>query len=139
MCTLSERADKQGLDRSVLTYVDIAAQPTAKYFLIIDESYGKALFSVDTVVATQHEVVGLRGVGADEVIVTRFSPQLIWRTVNTTDVYCQATRDIMEREAEETKQLRTFRDEIIKRVGLDGPGVGVPEGVAGVKEVGQYL
>lgn len=137
---MTERNDKSGLERSVLTYVDIAVQQPAKYILVVDESYGKALFSVDYVDALEHEIIAYRRATQEATpatIVTRFSPALVWRVVNREDVYIQSTRTVMEREAEETKVLRTFREEVIKAAGLDVPVGGIPEIVSNGH--GQYL
>lgn len=133
---MTERVDKLGLDRSVLTYVDISVQPPGRFFLIIDESYGKALFNVDQIEVKEHEIVAYRDSRGIEVV-TRFSPSLVWRVVNKGDVYTQSTRAVMEREAEETKDIREFRDEVIKKAGLDGPLGGIPEVVG--QGHGQYL
>lgn len=136
MSDLVARVDKLGLDRSVLTYVDVSCQSPGRFFLIIDESYGKALFSVDQIEVKEHEIVAYRDTPSVEVV-TRFSPGLIWRIVNKTDVYVQSTRAVMEREAVETKDLRAFRDELVKAAGLDGPLGGIPEAIG--TGHGQYL
>ena len=133
---MAEKVDKLGLDRSVLTYVDVSCQSPGRFFLIIDESYGKALFNVDQIEVKEHEIVAYRDTPSIEVV-TRFSPGLIWRIVNKNDVYCQPTRDVMEREAGESKDIRAFRNELIKTAGLEGPEVGVPE--AAGSGHGQYL
>jgi hypothetical protein len=134
---VTERNDKSGLDRSVLTYVDISCQPPGKYYLIIDESYGKALFSVDNVEVHEHEVIGTRGPFAAATVVTRFSPALVWRTVNKEDVYLQPTRVVMEREVAENKEVRAFRDQVIKDAGIE---TATPDGIAGLTQpTGQYL
>jgi hypothetical protein len=132
-----ERVDKLGLDRSVLTYVDISCQPVGGFYLIIDESYGKALFSVDEIDVKEHEVVAYRNNAHGSEVVTRFSPLLVWRTVNTKDVYVQPTRTVMEREVGENKDLRAFREQVIKDAGLDKDG-SIADGLT-PKEVGQYL
>ena len=134
---MTERNDKSGLERSVLTYVDISVQQPAKYILVVDESYGKALFNVDQVHVFEHEIIAERGDGANAMLVTKFSPALVWRIVNRDDVYIQSTRTVMEREAEETKVLRAFREEVIKAAGLDVPVGGIPEIVSNGH--GQYL
>lgn len=135
------KEDKTGLERSVLTYVDISCQKPAKFYLIIDESYGKALFSVDNVYVYENEIVGIRGISdpINEEVVTRFSPNLVWRIVNQSDVYLQPTRVVMEREAEETKELREYRTKLIKDAGLDGPAAGEIGERLGHDGQGQYL
>ncbi len=134
---MTERVDKLGLDRSVLTYVDVSCQSPGRFFLIIDESYGKALFSVDQIQVKEYEVTAYRDSPSGVEVVTRFSPALVWRIVNKSDVYCQSTRTVMEREAQETKDIRAFRDEVVKAAGLDGPAGGIPEAIG--TGHGQYL
>lgn len=137
--------DKAGLERSVLSYVDISCQRPGKFYLIIDEPFGKAMFTVDAVDVREYEIVATRnatnfGLVPEEVVI-RFSPQLTWRMVNTTDVYIQSSRDVLTRDGQDTKEVRDFRSSLIKELGLEAQGVGggpLPEGI-GLAGPGQYL
>lgn len=134
--------DKAGLERSVLTYVDISCQAPAKFYLIIDETYGKALFTVDSLTIGKYDISAYRDTGVgDSELVTSFSPSLPWRMVNKDDVYIQTTREVMQREGTETKDIREFRTQLLKELGMENlvPG-GMPEGVVvGSGPTGQYL
>src|SRR5690242_15718506 len=105
--------DRSGLARSVLTYVDVSVQPKGRFYLIIDESYGKALFTVDQIEVGPNSISAYRDNPTIEKV-TEFSPQLPWRIVSTKDVYIQDTRTVMERDGAEAKELRDFRTKLLK-------------------------
>ena len=105
--------DRVGLERSVLSYIDVGLQPTAKYFLVIDEGMGqKALFSVDTLSVQEYEATAFRG----GEVVLRFSPQLPWRLINAGLVYLQDSKTVYEREITEQKELHDLTTTIRKRL-----------------------
>lgn len=103
--------DNLGLKRTVLSYLDIAKQPSADFTLIIDEGMGRAMFSVDYVeVGKNHVTAYRRGTGVAPIVVTMFSNLLPWRTVNSGITYMVDSKTVMDREHEEGKAVR----EIIK-------------------------
>src|SRR5260370_41537531 len=95
--------DKNGLDRSVLSYIDVSLQPQGRLYLIVDEGQGqKALFSIDQLEVKQHEVVGYRDT-PEVSLVAGFSPLLAWRGVIEGKSYNHGSRTVLNNSAAESK------------------------------------
>lgn len=134
---MEAREDKNGMDRSVLSYIDVALQPESKYYLVLDEGMGqKVLFRVDGVVVHEFAVDAWRyGPGDDELVVT-FSPQLPWRLINANIAYLQDSKTIFEREMTEQREAHDLTKELRKR--LMPPDENEKEEKSGEKFPGQY-
>ena len=105
--------DRVGLDRSVLSYIDVGLQPQAKYYLVIDEGMGqKALFTVDNLIVAEYEIAAYRGATT----VVRFSPQLSWRLITSDAVYLQDSKTVYEREITEQKELHDLTKALRERL-----------------------
>jgi hypothetical protein len=130
---MDKKEDKNGLDRSVLSYIDVSLQPESKFYLVLDEGMGqKALFAIDQLEVKEHEVIGYRTVPAITQVV-RFSPQLTWRLINASEIYIQDSRTIYEREAVESRELHDMTKRLRKELAP------ADDQVQEEKQVGQYI
>jgi len=132
---MDKKEDKNGLDRSVLSYIDVSLQPESKFYLVLDEGMGqKALFAIDQLEVKEFEVIGYRArpvVGVQTVV--RFSPQLTWRLINASEIYMQDSRTVYEREAVESRELHDMTKRLRKELAP------ADEQVQDEKQVGQYI
>ena len=116
--TDEKQEDKNGLDRSVLSYIDVSLQPVGKFYLVLDEGMGqKALFAIDQLEVKEFEVIGYRANAADGVrVIVRFSPMLPWRLINASEIYVQDSRTVYEREATESRELHAMTKRLRKEL-----------------------
>jgi hypothetical protein len=111
-----QKSDKNGLDRSVLSYIDVSLQPKTRFYLIVDEGMGqKALFAIDQLEVLEHVVTGYRD-GPPIQLVVKFSPHLPWRMINASEIYVQDSRTVYEREAVESRELHDMTKRLRKEL-----------------------
>lgn len=129
------KEDKNGLDRSVLSYIDVSLQPKTRFYLIVDEGMGqKALFAIDQLSVLEHVITGYRE-GPPIQMVVQFSPMLPWRMINASEIYVQDSRTVYEREAQESRELH----DMTKRLRKELTPADEKEEPAEAKSTGQYL
>lgn len=126
--------DKNGLDRSVLSYIDVSLQPPGKYYLIVDEGMGnKAMFTCDQLQVDEHQVIAFRDNPVISTVI-KFSPMLPWRLINTNLTYTQNSRTVYEREARDNKELHDLTKALRKELVGDEK-----DDIQEVRPPGQYV
>ena len=102
---------RNALTRGVLSYKDILDQPKGKYFLIVETSpMGSLLFSVDSIKKGEESIEAYSG----DVLVTEFSPEVVWYTVSADYVDSITTEEMAKRNSEDNDLMHDLREKISK-------------------------